>query len=134
MVTGEGVGFESAAAQPGGRPPAPGDLALVQAFINSHYDLEVEHGADLFATPSELGRWLSARGLLAASARLRARDLSRALAVREGLRRLAAGNNHAGASVTAARLAGPQPGRGRGQRGDPSGAGGTPLRRRRGGA
>ena len=106
MVTGEGVGFESAAAQPGGRPPAPGDLALVQAFINSHYDLEVEHGADLFATPSELGRWLSARGLLAASARLRARELSRALAVREGLRRLAAGNNHAGASATAARLQG----------------------------
>jgi predicted RNA-binding Zn ribbon-like protein len=104
MVTGEGVGFESAAAQPGGRPPAPGDLALVQAFINSHYDLEVVHGADLFATPSELGRWLSARGLLAASARLRGRELSRALAVREGLRRLAAGNNHAGASATAARL------------------------------
>ena len=106
MVTGEGVGFESAAAQPGRRPPAPGDLGLVQAFINSHYDLEVEHGADLFATPSELSRWLSARGLLAASARLRARDLSRALAAREGLRRLAAGNNHAGASVTAARLQG----------------------------
>ena len=104
MVTGEAVGFESAAAQPGGRPPAPGDLALVQAFVNSHYDLEVEHGADLFATPSELGRWLSARGLLAASARLRARELSRALAVREGLRRLAAANNHAGRSVTAARL------------------------------
>jgi predicted RNA-binding Zn ribbon-like protein len=104
MVTGESVGFESAAAQPGGRPPAPGDLALVQAFVNSHYDLELEHGADLFATPAQLGRWLSARGLLAASARLRARELSRALAVREGLRRLAAGNNHPGASVTAARL------------------------------
>ncbi len=106
MLTGEGVGFESAAAQPGGRPPAPGDLALVQAFVNSHYDLEVEHGADLFATPSGLGRWLSARGLLAESAGLRARELSRALAIREGLRRLAAGNNGAGAPVTAARLHG----------------------------
>jgi predicted RNA-binding Zn ribbon-like protein len=106
MVTGEGVGFESAAAQPGGRPPAPGDLALVQAFVNSHYDLEVEHGADLFATPSGLGRWLSARGLLPESAGLRASELSRALAIREGLRRLAAGNNPAGAPVTAARLQG----------------------------
>ena len=91
---------------PAGARPRPETSALVQAFINSHYDLEVEHGADLFATPSELSRWLSARGLLAASARLRARELSRALAVREGLRRLAAGNNHAGASVTAARLQG----------------------------
>jgi len=27
-------------AQPGGRTPAPGQLALVQAFINSHYSLE----------------------------------------------------------------------------------------------
>ena len=93
MVTGEGVGFEAAAAQPGGRPPAPGDLALVQAFVNSHYDLELEHGADLFATPAQLGRWLSARGLVAASARLRARDQSCARG-REGLRRLP--RNHRG--------------------------------------
>jgi hypothetical protein len=33
--------------QPGGRSPAPGELGLVQAFINTHYDLVDEHGAEL---------------------------------------------------------------------------------------
>jgi predicted RNA-binding Zn ribbon-like protein len=80
-------------AQPGGREPAPGELALVQAFINSHYDLEVEHGADLFATPQGLKRWLLARGLIAPRTPVSAGDRERALAVREALRELAQANN-----------------------------------------
>jgi predicted RNA-binding Zn ribbon-like protein len=78
--------------QPGDRPPAPGELALVQAFINSHYDLEREHGADLFATPERVASWLHARGLMRADARLRPDDARRAVAVREGLRELAREN------------------------------------------
>ena len=93
------------AVQPGGRSPAPGELALVQAFINSFFDLEVERGADLFATPDRLAAWLAARGLLPARTTLRARDRTRAITVREGLRGLAADNNDASEVIPAASLA-----------------------------
>lgn len=83
----------------------PGELLLVQAYINSFFDLEGEWGADLFATPHQLAGWLSDRGLLAAGTTLHARDRTRAIAVREGLRGLAAGNNDASAQATAASLA-----------------------------
>jgi predicted RNA-binding Zn ribbon-like protein len=78
--------------QPGGRAPAPGELALVQAFVNTHYDLEGEHGADLFCSPAALALWLAARELIGAAARVGPRELRSALAVREGLRALAASN------------------------------------------
>jgi len=82
--------------QPGSREPAPGELALVQAFVNSHYDLELEHGADLFATPVALSRWLERRGgVEARSDSLTERDVRRAVAVREGLRALAGGSDSA---------------------------------------
>jgi predicted RNA-binding Zn ribbon-like protein len=105
MVTGEENVHDGSAVQPGRRPPAPGELALVQAFINSFFDLEVEWGADLFATPDQLAGWLTDRGLLPAGRTLRPRDQTRAVAVREGLRGLAAGNNGASAQATAASLA-----------------------------
>lgn len=63
---------------------------MVQAFINSHYDLECAHGSDLFATPEALAAWLERRGL--GRALLSANDVGRAVAVREGLRSLARGN------------------------------------------
>jgi len=75
--------------QPGGRAPAPGALALVQAFINTHYDLE-DHGGDVFASPDELECWLASRGLLDGDVRLTRRDLARAITARELLRELAA--------------------------------------------
>ena len=105
MVTGEGLQFDVGALQPGGRSPAPGSLALVQAYINSFFDLEGEWGADLFDTPDRLSGWLSVRGLLPAGTALRDRDRTRAVAVREGLRGLAAGNNDASADAAAASLA-----------------------------
>ncbi len=80
---------EPALPQPGGRAPAPGELGLVQAFLNSHYDLEFEPGADLFATPVALAAWLERRGL--GPGVLAPDDARRAVAVREGLRRLARG-------------------------------------------
>ena len=104
MMTGEGLGLDRTAAQPGGRPPAPGELAIVQGFINSFFDLEGEWGADLFATPDRLARWLVDRGLVAAGTTLRARDRTRALTVREGLRGLAAANNEAWELVPAQEL------------------------------
>jgi predicted RNA-binding Zn ribbon-like protein len=75
--------------QPGGRRPAPGRLALVQAFVNSHYDLEYDHGADLLASPVALVSWLQRAGLLTGAPEADDHDVRRALAVREGLRALA---------------------------------------------
>jgi predicted RNA-binding Zn ribbon-like protein len=79
--------------QPGGRAPAPGDLALVQAFVNTHYDLTAERGGEILVDPEALTDWLAARGLIAVRHRLDANDLARAVTVREGLRALAFANN-----------------------------------------
>ena len=78
--------------QPGGRAPAPGDLAVVQAFINSHYDLERNHGAELLASPAEMGRWLRGHGLLERGAAPGDSDLARVIDLREALRGLAGAN------------------------------------------
>jgi predicted RNA-binding Zn ribbon-like protein len=79
--------------QPGGREQAPGELALVQAFINSHYDIDVKGGGELLATPAALREWLAAHSLIDSQARLTRRDCDRAVAVREGMRALAYANN-----------------------------------------
>ncbi len=105
MVTGEGLHFDGGATQPGGRPPAPGELALVQAFINSFFDLDEEWGVDLFATPERLAAWLSKRGLLPPGTILHAHDRARAVTVREGLRGLAADNNDAAEAIGGVSLA-----------------------------
>lgn len=81
--------------QPGGRPPAPGELGLVQAFINTHYDLVHEHGAEVLASPEALRGWLASHRLIEADAATSARDLRRALALREALRQLASGDGDA---------------------------------------
>jgi predicted RNA-binding Zn ribbon-like protein len=74
--------------QPGGRAPAPGSLALVQAFVNSNYDLEIEHGAELLDSPDGLREWLARRGLIEAGTSVSARDLQEAVAMRESLREM----------------------------------------------
>ena len=73
--------------QSGGRAPAPGRLGLVQAFVNSHFDLDPERwGNDQLAGPDDLAAWLASRGLLDAGGTATAVEHARALAVREGLR------------------------------------------------
>jgi len=76
--------------QPGGRHAAPGVLGLLQAFLNTHFDLVTEHGADLLATRARARRWLSAVGLLAPGEKITQADLDRLHQVREGLRQLIA--------------------------------------------
>lgn len=76
--------------QPGGRPAAPGDVGLLQAFLNTHFDLVTERGADLLATPDRARHWLSTQGLLASRARISQADLDRLHDVRERLRQLIA--------------------------------------------
>ena len=80
--------------QPGLRRPAPGDLGLVQAFVNSRWDLERDL-QDQFTTPASLAAWLAERALLEPGTRLTQAQLTRALNVREGLRAMLFVNNGA---------------------------------------
>lgn len=85
--------FDVGDPQPGDRQPAPGELALVQAFVNTHYDLSAEGGGEILVSAEALRDWIQARGLTEVRQRLARRDLDRAVAVREGLRALAFANN-----------------------------------------
>lgn len=75
--------------QPGGREPAPGPLALIQAFVNTEIP---EWHRDDVGTPEALADWLAARGLLERGAEATAEEFVRARAVRDGLRELALAN------------------------------------------
>ncbi len=82
---------------PNAGPPrisaAPGDLEIVQRFVNT---LDIESGTDELDSPAGLGRWLAGRGLLApqaAGGQVRPGDvpvspsfLKAAVALREALR------------------------------------------------
>jgi predicted RNA-binding Zn ribbon-like protein len=76
--------------EPGGRAPAPGELAVVQAFINS---LDREGDEEKFSKPGVLLSWAVENRLLAPSARLNRRDLLEARRVREALRDLLEANS-----------------------------------------
>jgi predicted RNA-binding Zn ribbon-like protein len=64
---------------------------LLQAFLNSHFDLVDDRGADLLASRAALKSWLTSRGLLGRGHRVTEADVARTLTVREGLRELIAG-------------------------------------------
>lgn len=85
--------------EPGGRPPAPGALALVQAFVNT---FDIEDDEDDLTGPDALTAWLRDRGLLDAATRADDADLDRARRLREALRDLAAAHNDLPADVEAA--------------------------------
>jgi predicted RNA-binding Zn ribbon-like protein len=94
LLTGETSGRRGDAVslppQPGGRPAAPGVLGLLQAFLNTHFDLVTEHGADLLATRGSARDWLSAQGLMELEEKITEADLDRLHQLREGLRQLIA--------------------------------------------
>jgi predicted RNA-binding Zn ribbon-like protein len=90
-VTGENDSFD-AGPQPGARQPAPGRLALLQAFLNTHFDL-AGGGGELLHGPEALHGWMTERGLLHDAGRVDGRGLERVRAIREGLRALAYANN-----------------------------------------
>jgi predicted RNA-binding Zn ribbon-like protein len=73
--------------QPGDRPPAPGSLRVVQAFVNT---VDREHGPDLLDEPAGLEEWLERHML---PAEVTADDLAAAREVREALRSLLLANN-----------------------------------------
>ncbi|MFL5831189.1 MAG: CGNR zinc finger domain-containing protein [Solirubrobacteraceae bacterium] len=89
--------------QPGGRAPAPGVLALVQAFVNSHDDLTYDRGADLLATPADVQRWLVGHRLIAGEVSVDESDRALVVATREALRSLARDDgDHAAERLNAA--------------------------------
>jgi len=61
---------------------APGDLAIVQAFVNT---LDIEESTDELSSPEALASWLTARGLVEHPRGTKA-DLALALDLREALR------------------------------------------------
>lgn len=66
--------------------PAPGDLRIVQAFLNTD---DLKGGTDELAEPRGLSDWLARHGLIGGgAAKLTKTDLGRALDVRDGIRAL----------------------------------------------
>jgi predicted RNA-binding Zn ribbon-like protein len=65
--------------------PAPGDLLLLQAFVNTY---EADTGIDLLTERASANEWLHDSGLVAAGTDLRASDLVRLREVREAFRAL----------------------------------------------
>ena len=73
--------------------PAPGDLRIVQAFVNTR---DLATGSDRLKSLQGLDHWLAAQGLTAAGTSLEPADVERAAALREGLRTWIAGGATAG--------------------------------------
>jgi predicted RNA-binding Zn ribbon-like protein len=80
--------------QPGNRRPAPGDLELVQTFLNSRWDLTSTNQEEL-ASPGAVGTWFVEHGLFDRRHALTESDRRRVLEVREGLRAMLFANNGA---------------------------------------
>jgi predicted RNA-binding Zn ribbon-like protein len=68
---------------------APGQLALVQAFLNT---IDHESGSDELATPASAAAWLAKRRLVSPGTNLDERDRRRLLEVRRALHALLATN------------------------------------------
>lgn len=71
---------------------APGDLALLQSFVNTW---DAEGGRDLLDSPAAVGAWLSAHGWTGESEEITPVDQRRTTEFREALRLLLAANNPA---------------------------------------
>jgi predicted RNA-binding Zn ribbon-like protein len=77
--------------EPGGRPKAPGRLALLQRFINTHnHDFPLEW--DRIGTAGKARAWLGETRLIAPGDRITEADAARLRELREALRALAVAN------------------------------------------
>jgi predicted RNA-binding Zn ribbon-like protein len=77
--------------EPGGRAKAPGRLALLQRFVNTHnHDLPADW--DRIGTAEKAGAWLRRAGLAAPAARVSAADAQRLRELREAIRALTLAN------------------------------------------
>lgn len=74
--------------EPGGRPKAPGSLAVLQRFVNTwNHDFPVEW--DRLGTPEKAKSWLVAKGLVPAGTQVGAREAAWLRELREAFRDLA---------------------------------------------
>ena len=76
--------------EPGGRIPAPGELRLVQQFVNT---FNRENNEDALSSPTALDEWFVTHGLLDVPGRVSENDWRWAIEIRESLRGLALANN-----------------------------------------
>src|SRR5438270_11120396 len=79
--------------------PAPDELELVRAFVNTR---DIEERREELSSPAELHEWLVARGLLAPGEAAGDADLRRAQKLREALRSALLSNNGAPVNRAAA--------------------------------
>jgi predicted RNA-binding Zn ribbon-like protein len=83
--------------QPAGRPPAPGRLGYVQAFLNTFWELGGS-GDEVWSSPTAYGAWLADRGFGREATRA---DLARAIELREALRAMCLANHDGGEAAEA---------------------------------
>lgn len=76
--------------EPGNRQPAPGDLRVIQAFVNT---ASLEEEIDELDGPEGLADWLVREGILSERPRVSEAELRVAVQFREGLRALLRANN-----------------------------------------
>ena len=72
------------------RERAPGDLGLVQAFVNT---VDVLPGTEELTDPNTLRAWLVAKALMREDEPVDESDLKHAIALREAMRAVIGGNN-----------------------------------------
>ena len=86
--------------EPGGRPKAPGRLALLQRFVNTHnHDFPPDW--DRLGSGAKAERWLRKKGLVAHADRVSDADAAQLRGLREALRALVVAN-HGGRADPAA--------------------------------
>ena len=76
----------------GDRKLAPGDLALVQLFVNT---LDIEDRIEKLTGPDSLRAWLAEHDLIGEREPVSDADFAEAIALREALRKLLLANNGA---------------------------------------
>jgi predicted RNA-binding Zn ribbon-like protein len=72
------------------RETAPGELGLVQEFVNT---VDLQDGPELLSDQNTLREWLVAHGLMAEGVPVAADDYRHAIAVREAMRGVIGGNS-----------------------------------------
>jgi predicted RNA-binding Zn ribbon-like protein len=77
--------------EPGGRPKAPGRLALLQRFINS-YNQDFPRDWDRLGTSEKARAWLQDKRLVGPDVRISAADAARLRELREAIRALTIAN------------------------------------------
>ncbi|HET7420702.1 MAG TPA: CGNR zinc finger domain-containing protein [Candidatus Dormibacteraeota bacterium] len=72
------------------RDTAPGDVGLVQAFVNT---VDLQDGPEELTDPAALRRWLTAKQLADGATPVDEADLKHAIALREAMRSVIGGNS-----------------------------------------